>query len=889
MQDTRTYLLCGILSLAMSVVPRVDADTHYVATNGLHNPPFTNWVDAATNIQAGVNAAGDGDVVLVRPGIYSEGEQIEVANGITLASTGGGLSTAMVGAGHRCLHATHSNAVINGFTLTLGADPGGGNAARLSSGATIQNSLIAHNGHIFTGGFGAVYLTENSRVESCTIVKNIKGGVLLDNGGKVVNSIVYDNDTNIDTLGGGWSVNHSCTIPDPGGTNNITDDPWFTNSDSGNFHLRSASPCINIGTNQAWMTGAVDLDGEMRIDMGVVDLGVDEFRTIPCYPQSPHPSLSILRGPYLQRGSPTGMVVCWRTDVPTNGTVHYGLVEGMLTNCATSAAFTNDHVVELYDLIPCTNYYYSVGTVGFTVSGGGTNHSFSTSPPNGTRKPTRIWVLGDSGTANQNARDVRDAFYLWNSGRHPDLWLMLGDNAYVSGTDNEYQNAVFNTYPATLANSVLWPTLGNHDGFTADSATLTGPYYDIFSLPRSGECGGTPSGTEAYYSFDYANMHFICLESFETDRSTNGAMIGWMISDLAVTTQEWIIAFWHHPPYSKGSHDSDFEGWLVDMRQNALPFLEAGGVDLVLCGHSHSYERSYQLHGHYDVSWNLDPDVHIINDGDGRMDGEGAYHKIGTPTGTVYIVAGSSGMISGGSFDHPVMFVSFSRLGSLVIDVNGSRMDVAFIENTPVVGDSFTILKAPDGFSLTGTSPGGGWVDPSIAYFSTGIVAGVHAEAMDYHVFDNWSGDASGSVNPTSVLMNADKSVTANFHLPLATNEVPVLWLQEHGHGTNAADVLSDVDLDGLNASDEFHAGTIPTNGESVMRIEGLERDGSNLTIRWQSAPGQQYDLLSSDDPDGFYSTIVTGLPADPAEFSGLPAGTNQNPSKGYFRLETYR
>src|SRR4029453_9609405 len=113
--------------------------------------------------------------------------------------------------------------------------------------------------------------------------------------------------------------------------------------------------------------------------------------------------------------------------------------------------------------------------------------------------------------------------------------------------------------PAMLRKTVLWPAYGNHDGRGSDSATNTGPYYDMFTLPKQGEAGGMPSGTEAYYSFDYGNIHFICLESFETDRSANGAMMTWLQSDLASTQQKWIVAFWHHPPYSKGSHDSDTE------------------------------------------------------------------------------------------------------------------------------------------------------------------------------------------------------------------------------------------------------------------------------------------------------------------------------------------
>ena len=87
-------------------------------------------------------------------------------------------------------------------------------------------------------------------------------------------------------------------------------------------------------------------------------------------------------------------------------------------------------------------------------------------------------------------------------------------------------------------------------------------------------------------------------------------MMTWLNADLADTTAQWIVAFFHHPTYTKGTHDSDREGRLVDMRQNFLPILEAGGVDLILTGHSHVYERSYFVDGHYGQSASFDPAVH---------------------------------------------------------------------------------------------------------------------------------------------------------------------------------------------------------------------------------------------------------------------------------------
>jgi len=314
---------------------------------------------------------------------------------------------------------------------------------------------------------------------------------------------------------------------------------------------------------------------------------------------------TVTRGPYLQQGTPDSVVVRWRTATATDSRVRFGNAPGNLTSSVDDATVTTEHEVKLIGLAADTTYYYSVGSTSGAFAGNDIEHFFLTPPPVGTVKPTRLWVLGDSGTANGDAQAVADAYKNFTGTIHTDLWLMLGDNAYNDGTDSQYQAAVFDMYPWMLRKSVLWPTLGNHDGYTADSATQTGPYYDIFTLPTIGEAGGLASGTEAYYSFDYGNIHFICLESYETDRSPEGAMMSWLEEDLTATTQEWIIAFWHHPPYTKGSHDSDTELQLIQMRENALPILEASGVDLVLSGHSHSYERSFLLDGHYGDSTTL--------------------------------------------------------------------------------------------------------------------------------------------------------------------------------------------------------------------------------------------------------------------------------------------
>jgi len=406
---------------------------------------------------------------------------------------------------------------------------------------------------------------------------------------------------------------------------------------------------------------------------------------------------SLKRGPYLQIGTPTSITVRWRTDLATDSRVQYGLDPTNLTESASDDEVTGEHIVELADLLPDTKYYYAVGANG-TNFAAGAEYFFVTGPA--TSRPTRIWVIGDSGTATipgGNSEGVRDAYYSFAKTRYTDLWLMLGDNAYYEGTDAQYQTAVFNTYPEMLRQTCVWPTIGNHETYDpyADGHIA---YSDIFTLPTRGEAGGMPSGTEHYYSFDYGNIHFVCLDSEMSDTQTNGPMVTWLKNDLAANTKDWLIAFWHSPPYSHGSHNSDSPSeWnLVAMRENIVPVLESYGVDLVLCGHSHCYERSFLLDGHYGNSSTLVPSM-IKDSGSGRPSDTGAYLKsIIGPTphqGAVYVVNGSSGWATDGTMDHPAMYKSLLRTGSLVLDVNGGRLDAKFLRETGAIDDFFTIMK----------------------------------------------------------------------------------------------------------------------------------------------------------------------------------------------------
>ena len=280
-----------------------------------------------------------------------------------------------------------------------------------------------------------------------------------------------------------------------------------------------------------------------------------------------------------------------------------------------------------------------------------------------------------------------------------------------SGTDSEYTSKSINFagFRSYLKRKPLWTTLGNHD-VASKSAGETGPYFARFKPPRAGEAGGVASSTAAYHSFDYGMVHFVILDSYYSSRSSTGPMITWLRADLAAIDKaktKWLIAMFHHCVYSKGSHDSDVEVWSVEMRGAALPVLEAAGLDLLINGHSHNYERSYLINGHYGKSSTLTSANIIQNSLGGGVLGGAAYTKpagLTANNGEVVVTTGASqsvDLVTDGMM-HPAM-VRFpatnlngliSDMGTLMIDVSLTQLNATYVLNNATAADSFTILKS---------------------------------------------------------------------------------------------------------------------------------------------------------------------------------------------------
>lgn len=434
------------------------------------------------------------------------------------------------------------------------------------------------------------------------------------------------------------------------------------------------------------------------------------------------PAQNVVRGPYMQTQTSDGIIFKWRTDSPTSTKVWYGNAPSNLTNEAVINNNVTDHTLALTGLAPYTKYYYAVGTSTSILAGADSSHYFLTSPLPYTEQNIRVWATGDFGKGNQCQIDTKVSFenYTRTQGIDPDIWLWLGDNAYDDGKDNEYQSKVFDLpgYSDVFSWMPFFPSPGNHDynsiwsdnGILGIPYTLTsisdhnGAYYNIVDVPEYAEAGGFPSTHEVFYSYDYGNAHFLSLNSEVFAVGSDNVldqMKDWIDDDLAQNDKDWTIAYWHQPPYSKGSHDSDdfYELVMTMMREEVVPLLESYDIDMIICGHSHVYERSYLLHGHYGLSNSLLPTMILDNSNGNRAQGN-AYVKDPSspnPQGTVYAVVGNAGSSHDTIFGtHPVMASSYTgsgNCGSLILDIYKNELRGRHLTINNTIVDDFSIVK----------------------------------------------------------------------------------------------------------------------------------------------------------------------------------------------------
>lgn len=420
------------------------------------------------------------------------------------------------------------------------------------------------------------------------------------------------------------------------------------------------------------------------------------------------------RGPYLQNLNASAVSIHWQSKEHTMGHVEYRqLVDDRpaeKVDSWQSITFSSSkrHRIRLSNLAAGRQYEYQIRQSSGALIGPYRFWTWSTSisTPSESSKSerlTRVWVLGDPGLNSALARQVQLSAQSWlneqSREQRPlmDLWLTTGDNAYTSGRNREFQSAIFEPYRDWLAQYALIPVYGNHDA-------RRWSFFNIFEFPQQGEMGGVASNSEHFYAIEYGALHIVVLDSQTADFDPDGEMIRWLKKDLAQTKTPWTLALFHHPPYSRGSHDSDDDSgsdWRMRaIREQLLPILENHGVDLILSGHSHAYERSHLIQGHYGMSDDFNSQ-HVVDAG--YREGV-VYHYLQEPScthqcGSLYVVLGNSAELHAGTMDHPALAVSSTEGGSLVLEADGQCLVGRMLTAQRTVVDEFRIMHTVGGCS----------------------------------------------------------------------------------------------------------------------------------------------------------------------------------------------
>ena len=240
------------------------------------------------------------------------------------------------------------------------------------------------------------------------------------------------------------------------------------------------------------------------------------------------------------------------------------------------------HNVELSGLEPNTEYFY-----GFPQDDGGLTAneplSFRTACPGA----LSFLAFGDSGSGSAEQQILAG----WMKTENPSLVLHLGDLAYPRGSFQDFQAYYFDPCHDLMKRVPFFPCPGNHDYMTRDAF----PYLALHDMPQVESVPESDRGR--YYSLTGVTCTLFpwTVTPPGAGGRRPGAMLDWLENDLRATRQYWKIVYFHHPPFAGGPNENDPLSELA--RRYLVPIIERHGVQLVLNGHEHSYQRTYPFAG----------------------------------------------------------------------------------------------------------------------------------------------------------------------------------------------------------------------------------------------------------------------------------------------------
>jgi hypothetical protein len=361
---------------------------------------------------------------------------------------------------------------------------------------------------------------------------------------------------------------------------------------------------------------------------------------------------SVIDQVHLQFGDDpaTTTVVSWATSgVVNNPRVLYGpasstpeqTVDADTSTYTDSASGTQVvvHHATLSRLQPNTAYAYSI-----THDGASPVQAAFTTPPQGRRK-FRFTAFGDQagGTTGFLGTPYGTAVVAQVEALQPSFHLVCGDLCYADTARSEVQdraaiwNSWFNLNQPSSMNRPWMPSLGNHEVEKGNGALGYTSYLARYRLPDNGRADFKGQ----WYAFTVGSVRFIATDNNDVVYSTDfnfpvrgyssAAQLRWLERELALARSnpdiDWIVVFVHFPVMSSAG------GADLGVRQTFQPLWDRYGVDLVLTGHSHDYERMYLTRGVEPGSATLQP--HVVDT---------ALDNLDTTKGAMHVVVGTGGV-----------------------------------------------------------------------------------------------------------------------------------------------------------------------------------------------------------------------------------------------------
>ena len=358
----------------------------------------------------------------------------------------------------------------------------------------------------------------------------------------------------------------------------------------------------------------------------------------------------LMRSPYIQSLTSTSVIIAWRTNIKTDSLVRYDFTpwadRAQYRFAVSDNTPTTKHELTMTGLFPDTTYYYCVEVGGAALASGESFHTART-----TSNPKVVFGISSDYNRAEFAEIIGEA--------GADLYLNAGDISFQHGGPGR-MDGFFDAFEGLLKSVPAFPSPGNHDWHEGSAEW----YQEDFYLPHN-----NPEGSELYYSFDYANAHFIalCVVFLEDlDWKEGSAQYNWLVNDLENTKQFWKFVYFHFPPYSSSEKYFNYDVYL-DARKTLCPLFEKYGVDIVLTGNNDLYERTKPMRDFY-------PDS----------------------KGVTYIICGAGGSLHESGRQSWTAVAVPEHFAATIVEIDGARLNVKTVSTDGSLIDTMSIDRSQD-------------------------------------------------------------------------------------------------------------------------------------------------------------------------------------------------